>query len=173
MDPSMDLNQTAVEVSLSRHHSLRIHSLWVNNHYILCMYRFVNSGLLLPIPCCWHYDRIGCSTTYNGSDTIDDTSGEVPAGLGQLVGDSTLPLLDNLCICVCYSMPMCVPLAVEVWSDSNFPGMDCIDHISPEVASHRCLFPRICTHLPVLSESGFTCSPVDNCIWTDILLAVS
>jgi len=135
------------------------------------LYRFVNNRLLFPLLCCCHYDHTGCSATGSRGAT-SETSSEVSAGLGQLGGDSTLPLLDNLCVCVCYTMPMCVPLAVAVWSNSNLPGMDCTDCISPEVASHRSVCPHVYTHHPVLSESGFAGFTFDNCIWTGILPAV-
>ena len=71
-----------------------------------------------------------------------------------------------------YPVPMCVPLAVAVWSDSNLPGMDCTDCISPEADSHRGVCPHVYTHHPVLSESGIAGFALDNCIWTGILPAV-
>ena len=66
-------------------------------------------------------------------------------------------------------MPVCVPLAVAVGSDSDLPGMDRTDHISPEVASHGCLRPHVYTRHQVVSESGFAGFACDNCIWTGIL----
>ena len=98
--------------------------------------------------------------------------GGVPARLGQLVGDPSVPLLHNIHICVCNSLPLRLPLAVANWSDGSIPRMDWTSIISTKMASNRDLCSHVYKYYPVFPEDRISCFVAGDCICSGILHAV-
>ena len=99
-------------------------------------------------------------------------SNGVPAGLGQLVGDPTLPVLHNIHIRVCNPLPLCLQLAVADGSGSCIPGLDWTNIISAKMASDRDLCPDVHKHYSVFPEDCISRFVAGDCICLGILHAV-
>ena len=96
----------------------------------------------------------------------------VPAGLGQLVGDPTVPVLHDIHFCVCNSLPLCLQLAVATWNCHCFPRVDWTNIISTKMACDRDLCSDVHKYYPVFSEDCISCFVAGDCICSGILHAV-
>ena len=96
----------------------------------------------------------------------------VPAGLGQLVGDSTVYVLHNIHICVCNPLPLRLQLAMANWCDLRFLRVDWTNIISAKVACDRDLCSDVHKYYPVFSEDNISCFVAGDCICFGILHAV-
>ena len=67
----------------------------------------------------------------------------VPAGLGQLVGDPSVPLLHDIHFCICNSLPLCLQLAVADWCCHYIPELDWTCIISSKMACDRSLYSDV------------------------------
>ena len=96
----------------------------------------------------------------------------VPAGLGQLVGDPPVPLLNNIHICFCNPLPLCLQLAVADWSGICIPGLDWTNFIPTKVASDRDLCSDVHKYYSILPEDCISCFVAGDRICSGILHAV-
>ena len=96
----------------------------------------------------------------------------VPAGLGQLVGDPSVPLLHDIHICVCNPLPLRLQLAVANRCDSGIPRVDWTNIISTKVACDRDLCSDVHKYYPIFSEDSISCFVAGDCICFGILHAV-
>ena len=96
----------------------------------------------------------------------------VPAGLGQLVGDPPVPVLHNIHICVCNSLPLCLQMAVADWNCHCIPELDWTYIISSKMACDRSLHSDVHKYYPVFSEDCISCFVAGDCICFAILHAV-
>ena len=96
----------------------------------------------------------------------------VPAGLGQLVGDVSVPVLYSIHICFCNPLPLCLQLAVADWSGSCIPGLDWTNIISPKMACDGNLHSDVHKYYTIISEDCISCLVAGDCICSGILHAV-
>ena len=96
----------------------------------------------------------------------------VPAGLGQLVGDSPVPVLHNIHICVCNPLPLRLQLAVANRSGVCIPGLDWTNIISTKMACDRDLCSDVHKYYSVFSEDCISRFVAGDCICSGILHAV-
>ena len=96
----------------------------------------------------------------------------VPAGLGQLVGDPPVPLLHDIHICICNSLPLCLQLAVAIWNCRCIPELDWTYIISSKMACNRSLYSDVHKYYPIFSEDCISCFVAGDCICPGILHAV-
>ena len=96
----------------------------------------------------------------------------VPAGLGQLVGDVSVPVLYNIHICFCNPLPLCLQLAVASWGCSCIPQLDWTYIISSKMACDRSLHSDVHKYYPIISEDRISCFVAGDCICSGILHAV-
>ena len=168
MEHSMVQHQRTVKVGLTQAYQ----EITITSFCLLTPSRFINSWV--PIPLCWccsyHSDCIVAA----GSRDVPtlQTPITLPAGLGQLVGDSTLSLLHNIHICICHPLSVCLQLAVANWSGSHIPGMGRTNNLSPEMECDGSLCSDVCEHSHHLSEDSFLGSVAGGCLCSGILHAV-
>ena len=96
----------------------------------------------------------------------------IPAGLGQLVGDSPVPVLSNIHICFCNPLPLRLQLAVANRSCSSIPELDWTNIISPKMACDRDLCSDVHKYYPVFPEDCISCFVAGDCICPGILHAI-
>ena len=96
----------------------------------------------------------------------------IPSGLGQLVGDPSVPELNDIHICVCNPLPLCLQLAVADWCCICIPELDWAYIIYSKMACDRSLHSDVHKHYPVFSEDCFSCFVAGDCICSGILHAV-
>ena len=96
----------------------------------------------------------------------------IHAGLGQLVGDPPVPVLHNIHICVCNSLPLCLQLAVANRSCCCISELDWTNIISSKMACDRGLHSDVHKYCPIFSEDCISCFVADDCICSGILHAV-
>ena len=96
----------------------------------------------------------------------------VPAGLGQLVGDSPVPVLHNIHICVCNPLPLHLQLAVANRGGSCIPELDWTNIFSSKMACDRSLHSDVHKYYPIFSEDRISCFVAGDCICSGILHVV-
>ena len=96
----------------------------------------------------------------------------VPAGLGQLVGDVSVPVLHNIHSCVCNPLLLCLQLAVANWGCSCIPELDWTNIISSKMACDWSLHSDVHKYYPIISEDCISCLVAGDCICSGILHAV-
>ena len=99
-------------------------------------------------------------------------SNGVPAGLGQLVGDPTVPVLHNIYICVCNSLCLCLQLAMANRSGSSIPRMDWTNIVSAKMACDRDLCSDVHKYYSVFPEDHISRFVAGDRICLGILHAV-
>ena len=144
----------------------------VLNCYIRHYYRYIE--VHVPQNRCSYYNPTGGHTARHGVHPTDTCpwSMRVSEWLCQLHGDHLVHFLNHLCVCVPYTMPAYLPLAVAVWGPGSFPGVACANYFPPKVAFNWHIRHCIFDNHEILSESSISgCSSGDN-ICSAILHAV-
>ena len=106
---------------------------------------------LVLVPLCWCYHHhYNCTlATCNRADSTVQPSIGVPSGLGQLVGDPSVPLFHDIHICACNSLPLCLQLTVAgvyILMFITIFSEDCISWFA--LAFYMLFFePITCTHV--------------------------
>ena len=169
MDHSMGLHRRTVKVGLIEKYQFIYVAQW---KFLFIPSRFINSRV--PIPLCWccsyHSDCI-VAAGIRDIPTLQAPTG-VPAGLGQLAGDSTVSILHNIHICICHPLSVCLQLAVANWSGSCFSGMGWTNNLSPEMAHDGSIRSDVCEHPVFISEDSFPGPVAGDCLCSGILHAL-
>ena len=172
MDHSMGLHQRTVKVGLLQKIPLHLRTYVAHWHFLFIPSRFINSWVPIPLHCCcsYHFDCI-VSAGSRDIPTLQAPTG-LPAGLGQLAGDSTLRTLHNFHIRIWHPMSVCLQLAVANWSGSCISRMGRTDSLSPEMARDRSLCSDVCEYSCLLHEDSLSGSVAGDCLCSGILHAV-
>ena len=113
--------------------------------------RISANNWLVLVPLCWCYHHhYNCTlATCNRADPTVQPSIGVPSGLGQLVGDPSVPLFHDIHICACNSLPLCLQLTVAgvyILMFITIFSEDCISWFA--LAFYMLFFePITCTHV--------------------------
>ena len=134
--------------------------------------RFINSRVQIPLcRCCSYHSDCIVATGNRDSPTLQAPTG-VPAGLGQLAGDSTVSLLHNIHVCICHPLSVCLQLAMANWSGSCISRMGRTNNLSPEMACDGSLYSDVCEHPGLVYEDSLPGSVAGDCLCSGILHAV-
>ena len=131
--------------------------------------RFINSRVQIPLRwCCSYHSDCIVAAGIRDIPTLQAPTG-VPAGLGQLAGDSTVSILHNIHICICHPLSVCLQLAMANWSGSCISGMGRTNNLSPEMACDRSLCSDVCEHPGLVYEDSLPGSVAGDCLCSGIL----